>query len=338
MRVFSIVLIVLLGFMLNACSFKSSSNKESVPVQQEHQMGKQLDARYYPLGGKLMQKIAHHTYPEAFDDNGTRYAWKALGGDSGGNVLDDTTTQCDQNGTCIDISTLNYIMTEEPCIWPHEHYYAIVGVCWNATNRGLYYTGKTVHNVPFYTLIEKVYGTYGLDTNSACWYSLNPLRCEEGKKKYAWSQCLTKVQKDMPWSGEKTTNLKSSLKPTDPRIELYHNYLNKGSNKKGMSSSLEDDYLKKLFELNIQEKLGIISEEKKAILFKIDRQYRIKRAGSDKGSLKSTSAELEQQHYLDTLNQLFNEELKEYQKVLSDEEYLKLFGAPKSETFDIRNQ
>ncbi|WP_263832645.1 hypothetical protein [Sulfurospirillum oryzae] len=333
MRVFSIVLIVLVGFMLSACSLKSPSNKEIAPAPIQHQMGNQMDARFYPLGGKLMQKIAHHTYPEAFDDNGTRYAWKALGGDSGGDVLADTSTKCDQNGTCIDISTLNYIMTEAPCIWPHEHYYAIVGVCWNATNRGLYYTGKTVHNVPFYTLIEKVYGTYGLDTNSACWYSLSPSRCEEGKKKYAWSQCLTKVQEDMPWSGEKTTNLKSSLKPTDPRIELYHDYIQK-TNEKDMPTSFESDYLKKLFELNIKEKLGDISEERKAILFKIDKQYRIKRAGSDKGALKSTSAELD----LDALNQLFNEELKEYQKVLSDEEYFKLFGASKSETFDIRNQ
>ena len=336
MRAYHLVTIVLVGFMLSACSLKSTTNKESAPIQ--HQMGHQMDVRYYPLDNPVLKKIAHHTYPEAFDDDGQRYAWQALGGDSGGNVLADTTTKCEQNGTCIDISTVNYIMSQEPCIWPHKNYYAVVGVCWNATNRGLYYTGKTVHNVPFYTIIEKVYGTYGLDTNSACWYNLNPFKCEEGKKKYAWSQCLTKVQENMPWSAKKATNLeKSSLKPIDPRIELYHDYVQK-TNEKGMTASFEDDYLKKLFELNIKEKLGDISQERKAILFKIDQQYRIKRAGSDKGGLKSTSAELEQQHYLDTLNQLLNEELKEYQKVLSDEEYFKLFGASKSETFDIRNQ
>ncbi|AOO65003.1 hypothetical protein [Sulfurospirillum halorespirans] len=331
MRAYRMMSIVLVGFMLSACSLKNPSHKES--AENPHQMGDQMDVRYYALGGKWMQKIAHHTYPEAFDANGTRYAWKALGGDSGGDILADTTTKCDKDGACIDLSTLNYIMTEAPCIWPYEHYYAIVGVCWNATNRGLYYTGKTVHNVPFYALIEKVYGTYGLDTNSACWYSLSPSRCEEGKKRYAWSQCLTNVQEKMPWSANNAINLKSPLKSIDPRIELYHNYTQQ-SNKNGMVSSTEEDYLKKLFELNIKEKLGDISQEQKATLFKIDKQYRIKRASSDKAALTSPSAQLD----FDALNQLFNEELKEYQNVLSDEEYLKLFGASKSEIFDIRNQ
>jgi len=330
MRASRIVAIVLVGFMVSACSLKNPSAEKSVDNQ--HQMGNQMDVRYYPLGGKWLQKIAHHTYPEAFDANGTRYAWKALGGDSGGDVLADTTTQCEQSGTCVDLSTLNYIMTQEPCIWPHQDYYAIVGVCWNATNRGLYYTGRTVHNVPFYAIIEKVYGTYGLDTNSACWYSLNPARCEEGKKRYAWSQCLLKVQEEMPWSAQKVTDSSpNSAKPVDPRIELYHDYIQK-SNANTLPISLENDYLKKLFELNIQEKLGEIAQEKKAILLTIDQTYRIKRAGS----LASTT--FDHQRYLDTVNQLINEELQAYQKVLNDEEYLTLFGAPKSVTFDIRNQ
>ncbi len=331
MRVYRIVMIVLIGFMLSACSLKSPSDKES--ANNQHQMGNQLDARFYPLGGKVLQKIAHHTYPEAFDDNAERYAWKALGGDSGGDVLADTTTKCDQNGTCIDISTVNYILTQEPCIWPYEHYYAIVGVCWNATNRGLYYTGKTVHNVPFYALIEKVYGTYGLDTNSACWYSLSPSRCEEGKKKYAWSQCLTKVHKEMPWGGDTMTNLKSSATPIDPRIELYQDYMKK-SKANGIPNSVEVDYLTKLFELNIKEKLGDIAQEKKIILLQIDQKYRDKKAKSDNATLATSSHE----EYLNALNQLLNEELQAYQKVLSDEDYLKLFGASKSETFDIRNR
>jgi outer membrane PBP1 activator LpoA protein len=77
MRFYRIVMIVLIGFVLSACSFKSPSDKES--ANNQHQMGNQLDARFYPLGGKVLQKIAHHTYPEAFDDNAERYAWKALG-------------------------------------------------------------------------------------------------------------------------------------------------------------------------------------------------------------------------------------------------------------------
>ena len=289
MGVYRIVMIVLIGFMFNACTLKSPSTQENAMSQ--HQMGNQLDARFYPLGGKVMQKIAHHTYPEAFDDAGERYAWKALGGDSGGDILSDTTTKCDPNGTCIDISTVNYIMTQAPCIWPYEHYYAIVGVCWNATNRGLYYTGKTVHNVPFYALIEKVFGTYGLDTNSACWYSLSPSRCEEGKKKYAWSQCLTKVQEEMPWGGEKMTTLKSTATPIDPRIALYQDYMKK-SNTDSMPNTLESDYLKKLFELNIKEKLGDISQEKKAILLQIDQQYRDKRTKKDNALPTNSHQEL----------------------------------------------
>lgn len=325
MRIYRMVMIVLVGFMLSACSLKSPSDPKSADTP--HQMGVQMDVRYYALGGKWMQKIAHHTYPEAFDANGTRYAWQALGGDSGGDVLADTTTTCDKDGACIDISTLNYIMTEAPCIWPREHYYAVVGVCWNATNRGLYYTGKTVHNVPFYALIEKVYGTYGLDTNSACWYNLNPFRCEEGKKKYAWSQCLTSVQQKMPWSA------KALLKQSqNPRIELYHHYL-QNANTNDTSTS-EEAYLKKLFELNIQEKLGEISQEHKEALLKIDQKHRTKRAQMSQNALQTTP---EIDHF-NTLNQLFNEELEEYKQVLSDEAYLKLFGAPKSVTFDIRNQ
>lgn len=324
MRIAWIVAPVLVGFMFSACSLKSPSEAKNADTP--HQMGNQMDVRYYALGGKWMQKIAHHTYPEAFDDNAQRYAWKALGSNTGGDVLADTTTQCGNTGACIDISTVNYIMTQAPCIWPYERYYAIVGVCWNATNRGLYYTGKTVHNVPFYALIEKVYGTYGLDTNSACWYSLNPLRCEEGKKQYAWSQCLTKVQEEMPWSAQKAPLLEKSA---NPRIALYHDYIQQSNANTQPNTSLEDAYLKKLFELHIKERLGEISQETKAILFSIDQTYRMKRASG-------ANSAIDHERHLDILNQLFNEELKAYQKVLSDEEYHALFGAAKSQLFDIR--
>lgn len=325
MRVYQLIITVLVGFMLNACSLKNPSDPKSADTP--HQMGVQMDVRYYALGGKLMQKIAHHTYPEAFDANGTRYAWKALGSDIGGDILADTTTKCDSNKNCIDISTINYIMMQAPCIWPREHYYAVVGVCWNATNRGLYYTGKTVHNVPFYTLIEKVYGTYGLDTNSACWYNLNPFRCEEGKKKYAWSQCLASVQEKMPWSTPQTPLLQHLL---NPRIKLYHEYQ--------QANTTEEAYLQKLFEHNIQEKLGDISKEQKEALLGIDQKHRAKRAKMSQNALQTTPEKFDHERHLETLNQLFNEELEEYKQVLSDEAYLKLFGASKSLVFDIRNQ
>lgn len=325
MRVCSAVVIVLIGLLVSGCALKTPSGKDDTATK--HQLGDHMDVRYYPLGGKLMQKIAHHTYPEAFDARGVRYAWKALGGDTGGDVLAETTTQCGQTQGCIDISTVNYIMSEPPCIWPHEHYYAIVGVCWNATNRGLYYTGKTVHNVPFYALIEKIYGTYGLDTNSACWYSLNPSLCKEGKKKYAWSSCLAQVEKEMPWSARKAAVLEAHS--TNPRIQLYHDYAQQAAND-ALGASLEERYLTQLFELNIQEKLGAIPEEQKATLLSIDQTYKAKRAQGE-------NALFGHEEHLDALNQLLNEELQAYQEVLSDEAYFNLFGAPKSMRFEIRN-
>ncbi len=323
------------ALLLTACSSKSGGPEAlAAPTKQ---MGHKLQARYYPLSNPVIGKVANHTYPEAFDDEGDRHAWKALGGDSGGKVLSDTTTECDKTEGCVDISTVNYIMTESPCIWPYKDYYAVVGVCWNATNRGLFYTGKTVHNIKYYPVIEKMYGTYGLDYNSACWHNLHPFKCKDAREKYAWTKCLASVRKHEPWRAESALSLKSSS-GYDPRIELYYRYRKTSESEDVKAAAAgESEYLEKLFELNIKERLGDISDAKKQQLMAIDRRFREERttlsAGEEKGS-----ETFDHEAYMDALNRQINSELNAYSKVLSDEEYLKLFGASKEESFDIRDR
>ena len=333
MKWYSIILMILISFIFNACSMKSTAEQENAST---HLKGDKIDVRYYPLKTPVLKYFANHTYPEAFDKDENRHAWKALGGDSGGKVLSGTTTKCPQGSGCIDISTINYIMTEEPCIWPYKNYYAVVGVCWNATNRGLYYTGKTVHNIPHYVLIEKMYGTYGLDTNSKCWHNPQPRKCKDAKEKYAWSKCLKKVTNDMPWSVEKSNKLKSSTNQIDPRIELYDNYIN-NLQLKGAQDQ-EQIYLQKLFELNIKEKLGIIPADKKNKLLEIDKKYRENRSKTANTMAKSKDETFNQEEYLNNLNTLINDELGEYKEILTDKEYMKLFGASKDQKFNIKNQ
>jgi hypothetical protein len=323
-----VLMMILVGLMFTACSSKNM-------LDQKKTMGYKLQARYYPIDNPVIKKIANHTYPEAFDNDGKRHAWKALGGDSGGKILSDTTTECAKKEKCIDISTVNYIMTESPCIWPYKNYYAVVGVCWNATNRGLFYTGKTVHKIKFYPIIEKMYGTYGLDYNTPCWHNLHPFKCKEARKKYAWSKCLKSVKENEPW--ESTASPLKDLQVPDPRIELYYRYAQKveASDLKA-TPNIEQEYLEQLFELNIRERLGSISDEKKKQLMDIDKKFREQRmvvSTKEKKNLESFDHEA----YMNELNIQINNELDAYADVLSDDEYFKLFGAKKGERFDIRD-
>ena len=184
---FHLFLILAIGMVSSAYTKKQSDNKIShILENKNHLMGDKLEARYLPLKTPVVGLFANHTYPIAFYENDKNISWGALGRKDGGKILSDTTTDCGNRGKCIDISTVNYIMSEEPCIWPYENYYGVVGVCWNATNRGLFFTDKTVHNVKFYTIIETWFGTYGLDEGSTCISK----RCQEGRKKYSWTKCL----------------------------------------------------------------------------------------------------------------------------------------------------
>ncbi len=140
--------------LFSAMSFAAPSMIEKPPSKNApYIIGNELQAYNYPVLHTVGFTIPiYHTYPVGHTNDGKRMACNALGGDTGGTVLADTTTKCGKN--CIDISTVNYVLTKAPCMWPVFPYYGVVGVCWNATNRGLYYTGKTVHNIPFYMVIE----------------------------------------------------------------------------------------------------------------------------------------------------------------------------------------
>lgn len=316
-------LLLLLMFsliLLPACSAKK------VTAMKPHDMGRKMDVRYYPVDKPIIKYIANHTYPEVFTNNEERKAWPALGGDKGGKELKDTTTECDKD--CIDISTVDYIMSHDPCIWPNKPYYGVVGVCWNATNRGLYYTNKTVHEIPFYSVVETWFGTYGLDTDSFC----GPFSstCKEGRKLYAWTKCRKAVEKNYPWQASSASLQESP----NPRIMLYNKYYVAPPDAGLKSLSAKDksfQYLQDLLSLQLTEKLdGSVIKKKSEIILGIHKKWfdiisRIEIINDDHDK------------YLDDLNEAFNKQLDEYRKILTDEEYEKLFNSTKEQSFDIKN-
>lgn len=336
-------------------SYLNIKNKsDTVPVFEDkdnHVFGHILQVKYYLLDIPIVGLFANHTYPIAFYGNDKNISWEALGGKEGGKILDGTTTECKKGEKCIDLSTVNYIMDEnlsKSCMWPKKEYYALVGVCWNATNRGLYFTKKTVHNIKFYPLIEDWFGTYGLDDKSS-WCITK--KCKEAREKFSWTKCLNEVKKNYPWKADKKIDTNKGIQyevsdiDADPRIELYKQYAEKNITKS--SNEKEVDYLSKLFELNIEQRLGKSTGDKgyvgigsdrikylKIELLKIHQKYQRIRIIPNP-ELKAID-ENNQEEYLDNLNKMMNAELEEYKKVLSDEEYQKLFGATKDEKFDIK--
>ncbi|WP_126456867.1 hypothetical protein [Sulfuriflexus mobilis] len=308
-------------------SWSSTQGQETQDSTAAHIMGKKLEVYNYPLTQPVLKKIAVHTYPVAIGNDGKHRAWKALGGDSGGEPLADTTTKCDKD--CVDISNVNYVMSESPCIWPYDPYYAVVGVCWNATNRGLYHTGKTVHKVKFYAVIESYFGTYGLDTNSTCFRK----KCREGRRLYAWSKCMKSSQDNYPWQGRSLNWLMDKAGEVDPRVHLFERYFGKQAEQTLSASAAnirQAQYLTDLFDLNIEEKLGKdFSQGKRDQLQSIRMQM--------EETLKSLQAP-EDNHdlYLEQMNKGINAALNQYAEILSDEEYFRFLNATKDEVFDIR--
>lgn len=312
--------------LLTSCS---TPDEQKTLETTTHTMGNKLMVYNYLLDKPILNKIAVHTYPVAIDNNGKRMSWNALGGKSGGTLLDDTTTQC--NKDCIDISTVNYVMSEAPCIWPYEPYYAVVGVCWNAANRGLYYTGKTVHKVKFYAVIESYFGTYGLDNGSTCFRNI----CKQGRKLYAWSKCMKSTQQNYPWQGKSQRKLTGKTVAVDPRIPLFEHYFGEQADQalKALDTNTRHArYLSDLFDLNIDEKLGTrFSHEKRAPLHAI----RVQLARTlDNLQIQDDNHDL----YLDQMNTAINKALKKFAIILNDDEYLRLLNASKDEVFDIRNR
>lgn len=282
----------------------------------QHVMGRRLDVRDRPVQTPVISEFAMHTYPEAFDNNSLRHAWGALGGSDGGDVLNDTTIEC-SSGNCIDISTINYIMSEAPCIWPVKPYYAVVGICWNATNRALYFTGKTVHNVKYYNIIEWWFGTYGLDDKSLCLTNT----CRQGRELYGWGKCLSAVNKNYPWQGKSELLMAAP----NPRVKLYNKYYGP------TAGSFRDEstwvrYLEELVDLQINEKLPGLTTDKR------NRIRAIHKSMLQQKSRLGLSSE-DHVQYRQGLESSFNNALEECRKVLSDEEYKKFFGAEKRERF-----
>jgi len=305
-------------------SFAAPSTTEKLPSKNaQHTMGNQFEAYHYSWIGKI-----DHTYPVASTNNGQRRAWHALGGDTGGQVLADTTTKCGKN--CIDISTINFIETKSPCMWPAFPYYAVVGVCWNSVNRSLYYTGKTVHNIAFYPVVEDYFGTYGLDDNSTC---VTPL-CMEGRKKYSWSGCKLAQQAKFPWQGN-SLKLLTAKQGVDPRITLYNKYYakNKEESLQGIApQELRQQYLAALMDLNINESLGAkFPADKRASLqnIRLNLQDTLK-------SLKTSPAT--HADYLNEFNLAVNQSLKQYRALLTDKQYEQFMHVPKSKVFDVRQR
>lgn len=311
--------------LLLSCS--RTEDQQAQDAATTHTLGNKLTVYNCPLKKPVLKKVAVHTYPVAIGNDDKRWAWKALGDDSCGTVLDDTTTECGKD--CIDISTVNYVMSETPCIWPYDPYYAVVGVCWNATNRGLYYTGKTVHKVKYYAVIESYFGTYGLDTDSKCIRQ----KCKDGRKLYAWSKCKKTTKQNYPWEGKSLSELTSAGEVVNPRIRLFERYF--GDQADQTLSALDADarqaqYLTDLFDLNIDEKLGVeFSVEKRGQLHAI----RLQMADTLHNlQVPDDNHEL----YLEQMNAAINVALQNFAKILTDEEYFRLFNASKHEVFDIR--
>ncbi len=235
----------------------------------DQRKGFHMYATNQPLGFGLGKLNMDHTYPAVYQNVPdlientpyTRHSWSAYGRKTGGKILKGTETVCKEHEDCIDLQTVNFIMSKAPCYWPKKGHYARTGVCWNITNRGLYYTNKTVSNVPWYSVVETMFGTYGGELNS--WYS----------RDYSWAKCLAEVRKNNPWEGWDylSPNVAMMLagqesETLNPRIALYHEYAD--SNEQGSSgvsamsavasmSTLQ--YLQELLKLNIAEKVGEIS-------------------------------------------------------------------------------
>ncbi len=273
-------------------------------IAEEHTMGYKIDSRYYPI--RITAGIANHTYLEAFDDTGERHAWGAFGGSTSGKVLADTTSECGKQENCIDISTVNYMMTEKPCFFKGAYNgFTGVGVCWNMVNRGLYYTGKTVHKIPHYWVIEKTYGTYG----HSRWYP-----------QYDFSKCLNSVEQKYPWQGHHYRNTPDTLE-----MHLYKRHFDAEKPENGQDDFFE--YLQDLVRLSfLRTNIRINASTQDAVLAIHKKTYQSFQELTETYANSNEDPE-------ELMSKFFNETLDKYKLVLTDEEYEALFNAKKSDVF-----
>ncbi len=103
-----------------------------------------------------------HTY-HCSNNGSTTNCWSWTGGESGGSYLSDTWGYGKYSkAKCTSTN------------WGCRFIYGIDGVCHMEANRGLYTSGKTVHNANGYWLSHALYGTYGswhtwVACKTACW-------------------------------------------------------------------------------------------------------------------------------------------------------------------------
>lgn len=314
-----------------------------------HRYAKSIRARKRPVPGGALPKVigaseVDHTYVEldAYDneyhDDVETLAFGAFGENTGGSALGGTETSCPENRdhSCIDTETVAFMMEKEPCKWPVNTGYARVGVCWNLANRGLYYTGKTVNEVPYYVVIETAFGTYGA-MGAAGGGTYSDLTAP-----YRMSQCLSAQQSQAPWDGYDfgvpfTGNpldlrkVASSAEPphdVDPRIHLYQEYYADGTGVARRAHDGDGDlpYLQALLRLNVEEKLGQVDPETMEALLAIHAAY-LPELTALRDAADFSFADL---------NALMNAQLAEYRAVLGEERYLKLMGLETSEPFDLQ--
>lgn len=285
----------------------------------KHKLGEKLYVEHLPLAG-AKGKVAEHTYLVAEDNKGLETHWAAFGRADGGKLLMDTLI--DQKSS-IDIDSVNYMMTKAPCMWPKNPFYAVVGVCWNACNRGLYFTHKTVHNIKHYHAVEMYYGTYGLDDDSWCWSKI----AKKGRKLYSWTKALEAIRENCPWQGM-AINQNIMAKSENSRIRLYHEYF--GDTAHEMHKALNPEtrwkqYLQDLNKLHLEDKLPNLHPEKIVKIQDIHANRLEKMHAPN-----NIDEELDHAMHVETH---LNELLDECKTILTDEEYKELFNADKDEIF-----
>lgn len=270
----------------------------------------------------------YHTYVRIDGYNDKSYAWGAFGDNEGGEPLADTTTTC-EDGSCIDAHTVAYMMHRLPCRWPTAAY-AQAGVCWNLTNRGLYYTGKTVHNVTNYAVIEGLFGTYGGD-GSVVRDLLEP-GAEIDDYLFSMNQCLTNQRENAPWTGHdflSDVNRDLGASEVNPRVRLYQDYFQGIENRSLSAGDRQRAYLSDLFELNIRENVAEIDEGTVAQLLEIHGVYLDRFAAIDRSDHAT---------YLDKFNATMLQQMQEYLDLLGDKRYRQLMNLPEDApiSFDIK--
>lgn len=285
-----------------------------------------IKAKKVKIKKPWFSSVIYHTYLEIDGYNKETYAWGAFGGNSGGDIVEGTERKCDEGETCIDSNTVAFMMHSNPCKWPVGAY-ARVGVCWNLTNRGLYYTDTTVSDVPYWIVIEGLFGTYGGGNAS----STDPLSFL-----YSMDRCLEAQRSDAPWEGKDFRGAESRAARNqpkisrNPRIALYDEYHSNNKITRNVDKAdNEFEYLLKLFKLNISENLGDIDSNLLDALLTIHKEHYL---------LFNEIDTEDQDAYIESFNALMDEQLSEYKRVLGDKDYSKLMNieSESESTFDLK--